>query len=108
MLKEIKKYDYRIYPQYTTVQQPYFASLYLWDDTTMIGKLSFFNPDYFKNIQPPFIDPYGSVVMYFRTGEFPMVIDLLRNEKPVYLFGKETAPTWFILTTNPEPVGEGE
>ena len=108
MLKEIKKYEYRIYPQYTTVQEPYFANIYLFDASTMIGSLTFVNPDYFKNIPAPSIDQYGCVVMYFRTGDLPVVIDLLRNEKPVYLFGKETPPTWFSLTTSEEPVGEGE
>jgi hypothetical protein len=108
MLKEIKKYDYRIVPQYTTFQQPYFAHLYLWDDTGMIGQANFMNSEFFSNIPKPSIDSYGKVNMYFRTEEFPMVIDMLRNEKPVYLFGKETPPTWFVLTTTQEPVGEGE
>jgi hypothetical protein len=108
MLKEIKKYDYRIYPQYTTYQETYFAGMGLWDDKGMIGWISFFNPEYFQNIQPPYINQYGSVEMSFRAGDLPVIIDLLRNEKPVYIFGKETPPTWFMLTTNPEPVGEGE
>ncbi len=108
MLKEIKEYDYRLYPQYTTFQQPYFATLYLWDDDTMIGELTFINSGFFKNISPPYIDSYGVVKMSFRAEEFPIVIDMLRNEKPVYVFGKETPPTWFVLTTTEEPVGEGE
>lgn len=108
MQKEIKKYTLRFEPQQTTYQQPYFAYIYLWDDTTIIGSLTFWNPDLFRNIQPPYIDQYGCVVMSFRAPEMPMIVDLLRNEKPVYLFGSETPPTWFILTTSQEPAGEGE
>ncbi len=106
---EIKKYDYRIVPQATTVQSTYFANMYLYDAANkMIAELNFINDGLFTNIPPAAIDTYGKVKMYFKEQEFPKIVDMLRNEKPLYLFGKETAPTWFVITTSSEPVGEGE
>ncbi len=109
MNKEIKSYDYRIVPQNTAVQETYFANVYLHDaSNAIIAELNFVNDGLFTSIPQAAIDSYGKVKMYFKEQEFLKVIDMLRNEKPLYLFGKETSPTWFVITTIQEPVGEGE
>ncbi len=109
MLKEVKNYEYRIVPQCTTVQEFYFANMYLYDAAnTMIAELDFVNDGLFMNIPPAAIDSYGKVRMFFKEQEFLKIVDMLRGEKPLYLFGKETPPTWFVLTTTREPVGESE
>src|SRR5512138_160607 len=105
MYKEIKKYDYRIVPQCTTVQEPYFAQMFLYDATNVtIAQLNFITSKLFTSIPPASIDSYGKVIMYFREEEFLSIMDMLRNEKPLYLWGRETAPTWFVLTTEQEPI----
>lgn len=39
---------------------------------------------------------------------YPWVVDLLRNERPVYAYLNPDEPLWNRLYTGPEPVGEGE
>jgi hypothetical protein len=36
------------------------------------------------------------------------VVDLMRNEKPIYAHLRADRPEWTSLTTTKEPVGEGE
>ncbi|MDX1686121.1 MAG: hypothetical protein R3275_12865 [Saprospiraceae bacterium] len=45
------------------------------------------------------------VKVYFRYEQFRDIVDLLRNEEPVYLFYSGQLA---YLTTSREPVGEGE
>lgn len=40
--------------------------------------------------------------------QMPMIVDLLRNEKPVRFGWCEGSPNAFLLTTGREPVGEGD
>ena len=40
--------------------------------------------------------------------DYSVVLDLLRNEKRVYLHMDPTPSPWAIPSTSPEPVGEGE
>ncbi|MEM7102922.1 MAG: hypothetical protein AAF502_07335 [Bacteroidota bacterium] len=46
--------------------------------------------------------------IYLRHRLLPVVIDLLRNEKPVYCKMSEVNPASCQLSTSAEPVGEGE
>jgi hypothetical protein len=109
MNKEIKNYDYRIVPQSNTIQSTYFANIYLYDaGNAMIAELNFINDGVNATMPPAAVDSYGKVKMYFKEQEFLKVIDMLRNEKPLYLFGQSTTPVWFVLTTSTEPVGEAE
>ena len=48
----------------------------------------------------------GEYVLYFSYDELDRVVDLLRNEKPVYLLWR--GPDDTRISTGPEPVGEGE
>lgn len=50
-------------------------------------------------------DGYGIVWMHFPSGMFASVLDVLRNEKPIYV-GYE--PGRAFLTTSFEPAGEGD
>ncbi len=49
----------------------------------------------------------GYVSCHYMSEDFPRVLDLLRNEEPVYV---QYVPTWQIgiICTSLEPVGEGE
>jgi hypothetical protein len=37
-----------------------------------------------------------------------VLIDLLRNERPIYAHLRGDKPDWTSITTTKEPVGEGE
>jgi hypothetical protein len=50
--------------------------------------------------------PSGQHRLYYPFSSLPMVVDLLRNEKPVFLVWAGAAGS--RLSTSPEPVGEGE
>ena len=48
---------------------------------------------------------------YYRLKDLPVLIDMLRNEKPVYFNGSHGDPSGLVycrLRTGREPVGEGE
>jgi hypothetical protein len=49
----------------------------------------------------------GQVNLYYHFDDFENVIDLLRNEKPMYLSYSAPGDENGIMTT-PEPVGQGE
>lgn len=48
----------------------------------------------------------GHYVLYFRRHRFPELVDMLRNEGPICLVWR--GPTGTTLSTEYEPVGEGE
>ena len=48
----------------------------------------------------------GTAYLFFHLEDFANIIDLLRNEKPMFLFYDETA--YSIITSTSESVGEGE
>jgi|MudIll2142460700_1097286.scaffolds.fasta_scaffold2046343_2 hypothetical protein len=48
----------------------------------------------------------GTAFLFYRLEDYPNIVDLLRNEKPVFLFWDETA--YSIITSTSESVGEGE
>lgn len=52
-------------------------------------------------------NPNGYVFIHYPAEDFPRILDLLRNEKPVYL---RYTTGWNLgeIRTSMEPVGEGE
>ena len=50
----------------------------------------------------------GHISCHYRAEDYPHVLDLLRNEKPIYLQFEITAGRVGSIRTNAEPVGEGE
>jgi hypothetical protein len=46
--------------------------------------------------------------LYYRYSDMPNIIDMLRNEKPIYLFYVPDGKDNTRLTTTSEPIGEGE
>jgi hypothetical protein len=53
-------------------------------------------------------DAEGFILMYFKLDDFPRILDILRNEKPVFLWYNKNFEMASIITTAHEPVGEGE
>ena len=54
------------------------------------------------------LEPNGLLYCHYRWEDFPRVLDLLRNEKPVYLSYLDDEKVALIHTSLMEPVGEGE
>jgi hypothetical protein len=52
--------------------------------------------------------PSGKYALYYRRSALPEIIDMLRNEKPIYLHWVPQGVNNTRLSTSPEPVGEGE
>ena len=107
--EEIKKYDVAYYAggKNTTGYQ-YRAIIGLRrDDGSLIGGAYFHrDPATMPNTDEQ--TSSGYVWCHYSWEDFPRVLDLLRNEKPVYV--RYVAGGWRIasITTSLEPVGEGE
>jgi hypothetical protein len=77
---------------------------YLYQNDNRIATI-FFQDD----LKAPHTDRHGQICIYYRMEDLHSVIDMLRNEKPIFLHYKETSKiTQAFLTTSKEPVGEGE
>jgi hypothetical protein len=51
---------------------------------------------------------YKRGTAYLPSDQFAWYIDLLRNEKPLYVYLNSDKPYWNHLYTGPEPIGEEE
>jgi len=47
-------------------------------------------------------------ILYYRYADMPIIVDMLRNEKPIYLIYVPEGTNNTRLSTGSEPVGEGE
>lgn len=60
-------------------------------------------------LPPDLLRPNGQVDLQYHLDDFQNVLDVLRNEKPVFLSFTGVGPGFENgITTNPEVVGEGE
>ena len=72
------------------------------EDSDLVGSIKFFDPgmqlseDYEK---------HGVIRLFLSSDMFLEVVDILRNEKPIYIHG---TPGEYYLSTDKEPVGEEE
>ncbi len=108
-IEEIKKYSVAYYAGgKNTTGYRYRAIIGLRrDDGSLIGG-AYFHRD--PATMPGTDDetPTGYVWCHYTGEDFPQVIDLLRNESPVFV--RYVAGGWKVasITTRSEPVGEGE
>lgn len=100
---EIKKYCYYL-----------FSSR---EDATPIIKLYDVNNKNFANVwfeggSQPLPDAKqldnGKYILYYRRSALSDMVDMLRNEKPVYLIWQPKGTQNTRISTSSEPVGEGE
>ena len=107
--EQIKKYDVALYAGgNNTSGYQYRAIIGLRrDDGSLIGG-AYFHRDPATMPNSDQQTPAGYVWCHYPWDNFPQILDLLRNEKPVYV--RYVAGGWQIasITTNSEPVGEGE
>jgi hypothetical protein len=80
------------------------ANIYLYDDLgRAFGNIRFSKTMAGQNNQ---INPGGMSTMWAPPESYPWVLDLLRNEKPLYVWLYESGRA--LLSTSVEPVGEEE
>jgi hypothetical protein len=81
------------------------AGIYLYEGKTYRGYVYFF-PDG-TPLAPPVLDSNkGRIFLHFNLSQFHAVMEMLRNEKPVYVY--HLSPTNAALRSGKEPVGEEE
>ena len=81
------------------------AGIYLYEGNTYRGYVYFF-PDG-TPLAPPVHDPTnGRAFLHLNLSQFDATIEILRTEKPIYLY--YSSPTNAALMSGKEPVGEEE
>ncbi len=99
---EIKKYEYYTFSSRDNSLAN--SVILLYGDGGYIGGAFFSNsPDPLK---PAEKFPSGVYGLYYHYADLPVIIDMLRNEKPVYLIYSDGNNS--RISTSQEPVGEGE
>ena len=68
---------------------------------------------YFLDGDGPFPGPVAEIekkkgYMFMPFRDMHVLVDILRNEKPIFAHLRADRPEWTSITTTKEPVGEGE
>lgn len=102
----IEKYQYDVRADAVDGKVRDVSLLYLYGgDRTLLAVIAFIAGS--ETLQKPYESPNGHVSVQMHADRHPMVIDMLRNEKPVY-FSWSPDREAIRLTTREEPVGEQE
>ncbi len=98
-ITEIERYTYYLFSSRNEGE----AVIFLYDDkSTVVAEVIFWDD---VDPVPDPAEEHGKQLLYFRRSALHDVVDLLRNEGPIYL--KQDSGT-VALSTGYEPVGEGE
>jgi len=103
-LKEIKKYSYTLFSSRQNTDEVV-SVIMLSSDSAFYGYIHFLTDG---SVLPKAEKKYGLYYLYYHQHNLPVIIDMLRNEKPVYLLYIEDDHNNCRITTMPEPIGEGE
>ena len=106
---EIKKYDVAFYAGgRNAADYPYRAIIGLRNDSDALIGAAYFH----RNAETmPVADTQkasGYISCHYLAEDYPQVLDLLRNEKPVYVEFEVRSGNMASIRTSAEPVGEGE
>lgn len=103
-MPEIKNYAIRIHGGPSGAGEAIRAQIHLFDDKNkMVGAIDFFD----AGIELP-ADKHTDIIrMALHADQLHSVVDVLRNEAPIYLEWQERLQNAY-LGTSQEPVGEGE
>lgn len=106
---EIKKYDVAYYAGGKNVASyPYRAIIGLRDDDNALVGAAYFHHSAETMPNTDSRKASGYISCHYLAEDYPRVIDILRNEKPVYVEFEVRAGNIANIRTNAEPVGEGE
>ena len=105
-LKEIKNYDVAYYAGAKNLSgYPYRAIIGLRDEENNLLGAAYFHHNSSTMPNADTQNAAGYISCHYAAEHYPHIIDLLRNEKPVFLeFGVAVGN----IRTSAEPVGEGE
>jgi hypothetical protein len=81
------------------------VGIYLYEGNTYRGYVYFF-PDGTQLAPPVYHSATSRIFLHFNLSQFHATLEMLRNEKPIYLY--YLSPTHAALRTGKEPVGEEE
>jgi len=107
-MPNVRKTFDRYKVQYTASKRSLpLASITCYNGETPVGLLEFVQTA--GELSDPFIhQPSGMIFLPYLLGRFHDVLDLLRNEGPLELYFNPDGKWASILTSEAEPVGEGE
>ncbi len=101
--KKIEEYRVIIYGQTSGIDANHRSTILLYDDKShCVGRIRFSDPE---TPLPKDFEKYGTIRMFLYSDMFLNVVDILRNEKPIFLHG---SPGEYYISTEKEPVGEEE
>jgi hypothetical protein len=108
-IMEIKKYDVAYYAGgRNAAGYPYRAIIGLRDDNDKLIGAAYFHQDSTTMPDADTQKASGYISCHYLAADYPQVLDILRNEKPVYVEFEVEAGNIANIRTSAEPVGEGE
>ena len=106
---EIKKYDVAYYAGgRNAAGYPYRAIIGLRDDNDKLIGAAYFHQDATRMPGADTQKATGYISCHYLATDYPRVLDILRNEKPVYVEFEAGVGNIANIRTSAEPVGEGE
>lgn len=106
-IQQINRYDVSYYAGGKAERLRYQAMIGLRNVQDHLIGVTYFHLD--EEIETPAVSQTekGLIVMHFPLSAFSRILDLLRNEKPVYLRHRDGTPFVAAIDTSSEPIGEG-
>ena len=106
MAKDIEIKSYRYYVFSSREGDSKAVMLIYGDGGVLVGYVNFMGDDV-QSLPParPFSDKY---ILYYRYTDLQDLVDMLRNEKPIFLIWRPEGTNNSRISTSAEPVGEGE
>ena len=108
-IMEVKKYDVAYYGGgKNAAGYPYRAIIGLRDESDKLLGAAYFH--HFATTMPTADTQKASgyISCHYMAADYPQVLDLLRNEKPIYVEFEVNIGNIASIRTSAEPVGEGE
>jgi hypothetical protein len=102
--KEIKSYSYLNYASRSGSNDTQ-AVLVINGETGFLGYVNFLTDGC---ALPKSVKTSGLYFLYYHFNALPVIIDMLRNEKPIYLVFQDSTNNTCRISTSIEMVGEGE
>ncbi len=103
-IKEIKSYSYLNYASRNGINDTK-ATIMVNAEAEFLGYLNFVTDG---GQLPKSVKQNGLYYLYFHFKDIPVILDMLRNEKPIYLIFADDNKNNCRISTSVEPVGEGE
>jgi hypothetical protein len=108
-IKEIKNYDVAYYAGAKNISgHPYRAIIGLRDEDNMLLGAAYFHHSSATMPNADTQKATGYISCHYPADSYAHVLDLLRNEKPVFVEFEVSAGNVGNIRTSAEPVGEGE